>query len=370
MNLRAWLLSAVMLSGCGGATAPGTVAVAPRGAAEATPDSSGAPVRLADAEIRIQWAPGLQADGASIRRWVIEGAQAMQAYYGRFPVSRLTVQVDEASGAGVQGGKSFGYPAALIRMSVGAGTTQRQFRGDWMMAHEMVHLAFPSVPDRHLWAHEGLATYVEPLARHQAGQLSARKVWHDLLDGLPKGTAELARAGLDDNGSWGATYWGGAYFWLMADITIRQRTGHRKSLRDALRAIVAAGGTSAQSWPLRDTLRRGDGAVGAAVLEGLYDRLRGAPQSIDLDALWRELGIEMTGAGETRFNDAAPLAAVRRAIASDAPGSAVSYISSTPRCDTRTLCNISCTSCDMVARKAMSPTYQIAYSQRLAAGTR
>lgn len=323
MKQRVWLPCAVLLAGCSGASPPVAVTDVPPRAAQISADAANGPLRLADAEIHVELAAGLQSDSAAIRRWVAEGAQAMQAYYGRFPVARLTVLVDESPGTGVQGGKSFGYPAALIRMAVGAGTTARQFRGDWMMAHEMVHLAFPSLPDRHLWAHEGLATYVEPLARHQAGQLSARKVWRDLIDGLPKGAAELARAGLDDNGSWGANYWGGAYFWLMADITIRQRTAHRKSLRDALRAIVAAGGTSARNWSLRETLRRGDDAVGSPVLERLYDDLHGAPKAVDLDALWRALGIEVTDAGDIRFNDAAPLAAMRRAIASDAPGAGV-----------------------------------------------
>lgn len=41
------------------------------------------------------------------------------------------------------------------------------------MTHEMVHLAFPSVPDQHHWIEEGLATYVEPIARARASEISA-----------------------------------------------------------------------------------------------------------------------------------------------------------------------------------------------------
>jgi hypothetical protein len=38
-----------------------------------------------------------------------------------------------------------------------------------------------------------------------------------------------------------------------------------------------------------------------------------APKPVDLDALWKQLGIEPSGDG-VRFNDNAPLAGVRMAI--------------------------------------------------------
>lgn len=296
---RAGLLGLLFIAGCG--------------AAPASTDQ--APLRLSGAEIRIELAPGLEAQRADIRKWVADGVQALNGYYGRMPVDALTVMVDRADAVGVRGGKSFGYPAPLIRMAVGSGTSPAQFRDDWMMTHELVHLAFPSLPDAQLWAQEGLATYVEPLARHQAGQLGAHKVWRDLMDGIPKGTQALAGAGLDEDGSWASTYWGGAYFWLRADLEIRAQSGGRMSLRDALRAILAAGGTSAAVWSMRDTLRIGDQAVGAPVLEALYDRLRGRAQHVDIAALWRDLGVSPDGASGVRYNDDAPLARWRRAIA-------------------------------------------------------
>ena len=54
-------------------------------------------------------------------------------------------------------------------------TTSAQFDDDWIITHEMVHLAFPSVAEKHHWIEEGLATYVEPVARARVGQLIARK---------------------------------------------------------------------------------------------------------------------------------------------------------------------------------------------------
>jgi hypothetical protein len=44
------------------------------------------------------------------------------------------------------------------------------------MTHELVHMAIASLADEHHWLEEGLATYVEPIARAQDGQLPAAKV--------------------------------------------------------------------------------------------------------------------------------------------------------------------------------------------------
>jgi hypothetical protein len=74
------------------------------------------------------------------------------------------------------------------------------------MTHELIHMAFPSVRRRHHWIEQGLATYVEPVARAQAGTLSAERVWADLMRDLPRGEPGPGDGGLDDTGSWGRTY--------------------------------------------------------------------------------------------------------------------------------------------------------------------
>jgi predicted metalloprotease with PDZ domain len=181
----------------------------------------------------------------------------------------------------------------------------------------MVHLAFPSVPEEHHWIEEGSATYIEPIARARAGDLTPEKVWGDLIDGLRQGLPRPGDRGLDFTATWGRTYWGGALFCLLADIEIRKRTGNKKGLEDALRAILKAGGTIESEWPLTRTLEIGDRATGVAVLRELYDKMKASPAPVDLDALWKELGVERRN-GKIEFNDRAPLAASRKAITQSA----------------------------------------------------
>ncbi|MES2354254.1 MAG: hypothetical protein V4568_07590 [Pseudomonadota bacterium] len=177
----------------------------------------------------------------------------------------------------------------------------------------MVHLAFPSQVPAHLWIEEGIATYVEPIARAQAGKMNATEVWRQLIDGVPKGLPRSGDKGLDNTHTWGRTYWGGALFCLLADIEIRRRTDNKYGLQDALRAVTFSGGSIEQKWPLEEIIKIGDSAVGVPVLSELYQSMRATSVETDLPGLWRKLGVEIKN-GKVIFDDDAPLAAVRKAI--------------------------------------------------------
>ena len=100
---------------------------------------------------------------------------------------------------------------------------------------------------------------------------------------------------------------------MLADVQIRERTGNRRGLEHALRAVVSHGGSIAESWPLRRALEVGDRAAGTTVLEDLYAKLGTAPGDVDLQTLFRKLGVVMNG-NSVEFDDRAPLANIRRAI--------------------------------------------------------
>ena len=254
--------------------------------------------------------PGAEAD---LQLWVSNAAQSVQTYYGRFPVQRVNVVIETTEGQGPQSGTTFGFGTPNIRMTVGRTTVAEDFPRDWMMTHEMVHLAFPRVAQEHHWIEEGLATYVEPIARAQAGQLPSEKVWLDLIEGLPHGLPRTGDRGLDFTPTWGRTYWGGALYCLLADIKIRERTYNQLGLQDALRGVLAGGGNIQTIWPITQALQTGDEAVGQTVLIELYEQMRAAPVDVDLDGLWRSLGVKLVGR-EVVFDDDAPLAPIRRAI--------------------------------------------------------
>lgn len=253
----------------------------------------------------------------SLCAWSAAAADAVSAYFGRFPVAAVRVELLPMQRDGVSGGTTYGQTdvGPLIRIRLGRGTARQALDDDWVMTHEMVHLSVPGVPDQSHWLEEGIATYVEPVARAQAGQLDPRRVWGDMFRDMRKGLPAAGDEGLDRTHTWGRTYWGGALFCLLADVEIHRRTGNRLGLREALRGVLAAGGNIQVDWPVTRVLSAADQAVGVPVLGGLYQRLGAAagPQPEELEQLWKDLGVVADGDG-VRLLDDAPLAAVRRAI--------------------------------------------------------
>ena len=239
-------------------------------------------------------------------------AKAIVNYYRRYPVQEVRIDISPHFGRGVSGGHASGWDGARIRLSVGKESTAADFADDWVTTHEMVHLAFPSQEDQHHWIEEGQAVYIEPVARARIGELSPEKIWGDMVRDMPQGQPAPGDRGLDYTHTWGRTYWGGAIFCLLADVQIRERTHNQKGLEDALRAVLAEGNIQSE-WPLDRAIAKGDKATGVPVLHELYEQMKATPVTVDLDGLWKKLGVSAVD-GKVVFDDSAPLAAVRRAI--------------------------------------------------------
>jgi hypothetical protein len=245
--------------------------------------------------------------------WVKEAATAVSQFYGHFPVEHVTLRIRSARGAGVYNGMTYPTGGGLILIRVGRETTVDELKSDWTLTHEMTHLAFPNMEDEHHWIEEGLSTYLEPVERAQAGQLSAAQVWKEFINDMPKGQPEPGDEGLDNTHTWGRTYWGGALFCMLADVQIRENTHNRKSLQDALRAILDSGGIITQDWKIEKAFSIGDNATGTKVLQNLYAQMRNKPVTVDLDKLWTKLGLSLKD-GQVEFNDNAPEASIRKSI--------------------------------------------------------
>lgn len=264
--------------------------------------------------IHAAFAPGeIALPQEKVLDWVKASAKAVATYYGRFPVKELKLLIVPVDGSRVRGGTTWAYRGAAIRVILGRDSSEADLRRDWIMVHEMVHLALPDLAERHAWLSEGLAVYVEPIARVQAGDLTAAEIWRAMMRDMPKGLPEAGDGGLDNTDTWGRKYWGGAMFALLADIEIRKATGNKLGLQDAMRGVIAAGGNHEQDWPIERVLATADKAVGVDVLQRLHREMGSKPVAPDLATLWRDLGLLPRGEA-LEFDDSAPLAAIRKAI--------------------------------------------------------
>jgi hypothetical protein len=256
---------------------------------------------------------GVTASRAPLQEWIARSAHIVADYYGRFPAKLLTLKLQSMDGDGVGGGRTTNDAGLMIQVRVGRAVTSATLAQDWVLVHEMVHLALPELGNAHNWLAEGLAVYVEGIARAQAGNREVAEVWAEDRRSMPMGLPRSGEGGMDQTRTWARTYWGGALFCLQADIALRRQTANRLGLQSALRAILRDTGGYANERDIDSVLRLGDAATGTHVLEELYQRSRATPMPTDLDALWRELGVPADPKTQP-FDDKAPLAPIRIAI--------------------------------------------------------
>jgi len=191
-------------------------------------------------------------------KWVRWAAESVTAYYGRFPVPQLLLRIVPSDGKGVRSGRTFGRDnGGFITIHVGKDAQFSDLARDWMLTHEMVHLSFPSVAENHHWIEEGIATYVEPIARVRAGHFDANQMWFEVMRDLHQGLPAAGDEGLDHTHTWGRTYWGGALFCFLADIEIHRETGNKKGTgrrsarnpeRGRRHSLRLGAGKSAHPW--------------------------------------------------------------------------------------------------------------------------
>jgi hypothetical protein len=272
-------------------------------------------ISIGGGSLRIVFADG--APGLNRQRtldWIHRSAVAVTTYFGRYPVREHGLLVFANSDAQVSHGVTYGYRGPATQVSVGIDATADTFARDWVMVHEMTHTALPNLPRCALWLQEGNATYVEPIARAQAGQISAESVWRDSVIGMPHGLPSPGDVGMDGTHTWGRLYWGGAMFWLSAEIAFYEQTDGKRSLRDALRAINRASGGNQTLWLPEQMMQVGDDATRTKVLTTLYQQFAGARMAPDLDKIFARLGVIRRTDGQIEFDDRAPLASLRRAM--------------------------------------------------------
>ncbi len=246
-----------------------------------------------------------------IDNWLQTAAHAVTNYFGKYPVSRVDITINTgAHGDEIDGVTNDGR---YIHLRLPKGETVADLNDDWVATHEMFHLAFPVMPDEQKWMNEGLSTYLEPIARARIGNLSQKETWGEFVVGLPQGKPYIEDRGLNFDQTRDRIYWGGCMYWLEADIQIRLQTQNQKSLVDALLAILAAGGDGSEIWQPDKVFDIGDRATGTKVLATLFHQYGELPGGVDLDDLWKQLGVEYRDQAIT-FHDDAPQASIRRSI--------------------------------------------------------
>jgi hypothetical protein len=276
-------------------------------------DVKGQPVP-GDPELTLAVPPGgLTIAPEQIAAWVSAVAEGNRRFWARSPAKGgLAILIPSPRG-GVPFGRVLSLGGAVVTVLVGQQATTQDLYGDWVLVHEFIHLGSPLMRDTGAWLNEGIATFYEPVLRARAGWKSEDDVWREWISAMPRGMPAMTGIGLENAGR-GGIYWGGALFVLMAEIESLKMSGGKIGFSDCLRTVLAEGGDVTVKWPTMKLLDRCDALLGKTVIAALAKQHIEKGSAMDLDQLWRRLGVSMAEGGAIRYDETAELAWLRPLI--------------------------------------------------------
>lgn len=278
-------------------------------------------IALPGGQLRVAVLPvGSADDQTRLLRWIEQTAPALLAASGRLPLPDAQVLVVPLADVAtpVPWAQVSRASGSALKLFVGLDAEQQALLDDWTLVHELSHLLHPYLHTRGRWLSEGLASYYQNVLRARVGLLTADQAWSKLDAGFSRGrrergaaSATLAEAAVGGYRSTMRVYWGGAAFWLEAELALRQHSGTDLAL--LLDAFARRHLPADRRWEPERFVAELDRLAGVELLRPLFTRYANATVFPSLDATYRQLGLG-AGIGSLALDDAAPAAAIRRAI--------------------------------------------------------
>src|SRR4029077_16250052 len=109
-------------------------------------------IKIGAAVIQVDFAAGqMDLPLETVLAHIQSAASAVSGYYGKFPVNHvrvLVIPVDNRRGMiqGTTWGDMHGFQG-FTRLRIGQHMSAEDLAEDWVTTHEMVHMAFPTLPD-------------------------------------------------------------------------------------------------------------------------------------------------------------------------------------------------------------------------------
>ena len=192
---------------------------------------------------------------------------------------------------------------------------------DWSVVHEMSHLFLPYMEWGDAWLVEGLPTYYQNVAMARGGLIPAEEAWRRMYRGFDDAkavgseyTVYEASERIGRRGLYHRVYWGGAAYMLGVDLRLREASGNRFTLDDALLELHRCCLGTDDRRAATDVLARLDQAAGSEVFSTMFEQQIKSRAFPEYERFFDSLGIDILG-GHPIFGDA-PLAPYRDAIMS------------------------------------------------------
>jgi hypothetical protein len=182
---------------------------------------------------------GIKAFGANeqniIRQWLAAGVNATRQTLGIYPRPLELYVYPKKSNQPVPWAHTRRDSHESIHFYVDARYSLDKFTEDWTVYHEIAHLAIPFVGEDYAWFSEGFASYMQYQIMAQSGVLTLpleqaylNKIAPHLNLFQNEQSAASIATQLMKKRKFPAAYWGGAWFFMLADQQLKSK--HNTSL--------------------------------------------------------------------------------------------------------------------------------------------
>jgi hypothetical protein len=266
---------------------------------------------------------GSKIDTRAIFDWVRTTATDVSLAYGRFPNPSPQVIIvpvsTTRSDSAVPYGRVIRNGGEMVQFFINPGKPIEEFMSDWTATHEFSHLLLPYVSRRHRWISEGFAQYYQNVLLARSGEYDQQYAWQKLYDGFERGRKsrpELSPNEATEGGIRSAlmkVYWSGAAIALMADVTLRKRSGGDDSLDSVLAQLKHCCLPADKVWTGPELFRTLDSFIDEPVFMPLYKRYADTAGFPDTTGLLGQLGIRISN-GNVSVGRSAELGDIRLTI--------------------------------------------------------
>jgi len=261
----------------------------------------------------------LAIDPAGISRWLARTVDIVSGANGVFPIARGQILIVPASASSdpIHFGTVARGGAGSVILFMSANADEASLMRDWVLPHELSHLFLPFVSREQAWFPEGLATYYQEVLLARAGafseQATLRNLWQALASAREEGTGRTLgdeSTAMYDTYAFRAVYWGGAAYFLLADVALRQKSQGKQSLDTVVSELRKRPDHNSKTWTADELTAELDRLAGMSLFVPLAEESLRRPFP-DYEPTLEAMGVRDGG---KRLDDGAPLAGIRRAI--------------------------------------------------------
>jgi len=299
-----------------------------------SPESASAPavfgrfdyreIEVPGAALRVSLLDGqVPMDKDAVADWVRATATDVSLAYGRFPNPSPQVVVlpvtSSRSSSPVPFGRVIRDGGETVELFVNPDQPLENFLEDWTATHEFSHLMHPYLQSEYHWITEGFAQYYQNVLLARSGAYDAEDAWQKLYAGYERGRASRPELSPNEAAAGNArggrmkVYWSGAALALIADVTLRERSGGKETLDTLLDRFQACCLPSDRIWTGPEFFAKLDSLTSEPVFMPLYRRYADTAGFPNTAEIFARLGIRTSG-DRVHIRRGGELAEIRDAI--------------------------------------------------------